>query len=135
MNLMDINFTDLSEVPLPPGEVRIRDFRVEPYPDGKRVRVYLELTPFQVRPSGELFITDPLGNRVAVANIIETIDAKMELTMHLRTPDPQGTFTAWVIIFYTDSLDDITEGDQIVAAPERRVVDEQEVQFKVGSGD
>ena len=128
---MDINFTDLSEVPLPPNEVRIRDFRVEPYPDGKRVRVYLELTPFQKRPSGELFITDLLGNQVATANIIETIDAKMELTMFLRTPDPQGEFTARVTIFYTDSLEDVTEGDQIVAAPGRQVVDEKEVTFNI----
>jgi len=128
---MDINFTDLSEVPLPPNEVRILNFRVEPYPDGKRLRVYLELTPFQKRPSGELFIIDPLGNQVAAANIIETIDPKMELTMHLRTPDPQGEFAARVVIFYTDSLEDITDGDQIVAAPERSVVDENEVQFEI----
>ena len=129
---MDINFTDLSEVPLPPDEVRIRDFRVDPYPDGKRVRVYLELTPFQKHPSGELFITDLMGDQVATANIIETIDPKMELTMHLRIPDPQGEFTARVAIFYTDSLEDITEGDQIIAAPERRVVDEMEIQFEIG---
>jgi hypothetical protein len=130
---MDINFTDLSEVPLPPGEVRIREFRVEPYPDGKRVRVYLELTPFQKRPSGELFIVDTLGNPVATANIIETIDSKMELTMHLRNPDPQGGFTARAIIFYTSSLEDITEDDQIVAAPEREIVDEKEFQFEIGA--
>jgi hypothetical protein len=129
---MDINFTDLSEVPLPPKEVRIRDFRVEPYPDGKRVRVHLELTPFQKRPSGELFIFDPLGNRVATANIIETIDSKMELTMHLRTPDPWGEFKTRVIIFYTDSLEDITEDDQIVSTPKRQVVDEKEIQFEIG---
>lgn len=128
---MDINFTDLSEVPLPPNEVRLLDFRVEPYPDGKRVRVYLELTPFQKRPSGELFITDLLGNQVATANIIETIDPKMELTMHLRIPNPQGEFTARVLIFYTDNLEDITEDDQIVAAPEREVVDEKEVSFSI----
>lgn len=130
---MEINFTDLSEVPLPPDEVRIRDFRVDPYPDGKRLRIYLELTPFQKRPSGELIITDLLGTHVATANIIETIDPKMELTMHLRTPNPQGEFTARALIFYTDSLEDLTEGDQIVAAPERRVVDEMEIQFEIAA--
>jgi hypothetical protein len=129
---MDIQFTDLSEVPLPPREVRIRDLRVESYPDGKRIRVSLELTPFQKRPSGELFINDLLGNQVATANIIETIDSKMELTMHLRTPNPQGQFSARAIIFYTDSLEDITEGDQIIAAPGRQIVDEKEIQFTIG---
>jgi len=106
---------------------------MEPYPDGKRVRVYLELTPFQQRPSGELFVVDSLGNLVATANIIETIDAKMELTMHLRASNPQGEFTARAVIFYTNSLEDITEDDQIVSAPEREIVDEKEFQFEFGS--
>jgi len=106
---------------------------MEPYPDGKRVRVYLELTPFQQRPSGELFVVDSLGNLVATANIIETIDSKMEFTMHLRASNPHGKFTARAVIFYTNSLEDITEDDQIVSAPEREIVDEKEFQFEVGS--
>jgi hypothetical protein len=128
---MDIHFTDLSEVPLPPNEVRIQDFRLEPYPDGKRVRVYLELTPFQKRPSGELFIKDLLGNQVASANIIETIDPKMELTMHLRIPNPKGAYQAQVIIFYSDTLEDITEDDQIIKTPGRHIVDEKEKSFSI----
>ena len=128
---MDIHFTDLSEVPLPPGEVRIRDFGIEPYPDGKRLRITLELTPFLKPPSSEILITDRLGNLVATANIIEIIDPKIALTMHLRTPDPQGEFTARVLIFYTESLEDITEDDQIIAPPTRQIVDEKETQFMI----
>ena len=131
MNLMDINFTDLSEVPLPPKEVRIRDFGIEPYPDGKRLHLILELTPFLKPPSSEIFVTDLLGNLVSTANIIEIIDPKMQLTMHLRTPDPQGTFTARALIFYTEGLEDITEGDQIIALPARQIVDEKEVTFNI----
>ena len=128
---MDIHFTDLSEVPLPPDEVRIRDLQVEPYPDGKRLRLSLELTPFQKPPSGEVFITDLLGNRVATASIIEAIDAKMQLTLHLRVPDAQGAFIARAIIFYSADIDEITEDDQIVAMPEKKIVDEMEVQFEI----
>ena len=128
---MDINFTDLSEVPLPPKEVRIREIDVEPYPDGKRLRLTLELTPFLKPPSSEILITDLLGNLVATANIIEAIDPNMQLTMHLRTPDLQGEFTARVIIFYSESLEDITEDNQIVAPPGRQIVDEMEVGFKI----
>jgi hypothetical protein len=128
---MDIHFTDLSEVPLPPDEVRIRDLQVEPYPDGKRLRLSLELTPFQKPPSGEVFITDLLGNQVATASIIEAIDAKMQLTLHLRVPDAQGTFITRAIIFYSADIDEITEDDQIVAMPEKKIVDEMEVQFEI----
>lgn len=128
---MDIHFTDLSEVPLPPDEVRIRDLGVEPYPDGKRLRLSLELTPFQKPPSGEIFITDLLGNQVASVSIIEAIDAKMDLTLHLRTPDPQGAFTAHVLIFYSAGIDEVTEGNQIVAMPEKKIVDEMEIRFEI----
>jgi hypothetical protein len=131
MNMMDIHFTDLSEVPLPPNEVRIREFRVEPYPDGKRLRLFLELTPFLKPPSSEIFVTDLIGNQVAVANIIELIDPRIEITMHMRTPDPQGEFTARALVFYTESLDDITEDDQITGPPARQIVDEMEVTFTV----
>ena len=132
MNRMDIHFTDLSEVPLPPKEIRIRDFGVEPYPDGKRLRLTLELTPFQKPPSSEIFVTDQFGDLVATANIIEIIDPKMQLTMHLRRPDPQGAFVARAIIFYTQDLDAVTEGDQIIAPPARQIVDEMEVHFEIG---
>jgi hypothetical protein len=128
---MDIQFTDLSEVPLPPDEVRIRNLEVEPYPDGKRVRVSLELTPFQKPPSGEVFITDLLENEVATASIIEAVDAKMQLTLHLRTPDAQGTFTVRVLLFYSESIDEVTEDDQIVSMPQKQIVDEKETQFEM----
>jgi hypothetical protein len=128
---MDIHFTDLSEVPLPPKEVRIRDFMVDPYPDGKRVRLTLELTPFQKPPSCEIFVADLMGNQVATANIIELIDPKMQLTMHLRIQEPQGTFTAIALIFYTESLEDITEGDQITGIPQRQIVDKKEFTFLI----
>ena len=129
---MDIHFTDLSEVPLPPKEVRIRDFVVEPYPDGKRLRLNLELTPFQKPPSCEIFVADFLGNLVATANIIELVDPKVQLTMHLRIQEPQGTFTARTLIFYTESLEDITEGDRITGLPARQIVDEKEITFLIG---
>ena len=132
---MDINFTDLSEIPLPPQEVRIRDFAVEPYPDGKRLRLTLELTPFLKPPSSEIFVTDLQGNQVAAANIIEIIDSRLTLTMHMRMPDPQGEFTARVLLFYTEDLEEITEGDQIIAPPDRQIVDEKETKFVIKGED
>jgi hypothetical protein len=128
---MDIQFTDLSEVPLPPAEVRIRDLQVEPYPDGKRLRLSLELTPFQKSPSGEVYVSDLLGNLVATASIIEAIDPKMELTLHLRSSQAQGPFNVRVEIFYSESIEEITEGDQIVSMPQKKIVDEKEIQFEL----
>jgi hypothetical protein len=128
---MDIHFSDLSEVPLPPNEVRIRDFHIEPYPDGRRLRLTMELTPFLKPPSSEIFITDLYGNPAATASLIEIVDPKLELTLHLRIPDPQGLFTARALLFYTESLDEITEGDQIIGQPTRQIVDEKELSFMI----
>lgn len=81
---MDIFFSDPTAIPLPPDEVRVKELRAEPWPDKRRVRVYLEITPFQQRPNGNITITDAAGEEVASVSFIETIDPKMEFTIHLR---------------------------------------------------
>jgi hypothetical protein len=102
---MDIFFQDPSQIPLPPEEVRIRIFRAVPWPDGRRVLVRLELTPFQKRPNGKIIIFDDQGEEVANISIIETIDPKMEFTIHLRSPKPGCQYTASSTLFYTEIED------------------------------
>jgi hypothetical protein len=116
---MDIFFQDPSQIPLPPEEVRIRAFRAEPWPDGRRVFVYLELTPFQKRPSGKIVVLDDQGEEVANISIIETIDPKMEFTIHLRSPKPGCQYTASSTLFYTETEDaiDAEEGAQSEGRP------------------
>lgn len=126
---MDILFSDPNDIPLPPDEVRIREFRVDPWPDGRRLKVYLEVTPFLKRPSGEVQITDIDGNPVASANIIETIDPKMELNLHLRSEDTQGEYSAAVILFYLQEIPD--DEDENLRRPERMVVDEAQSTFSI----
>ena len=58
---MDIFFRDPSEIPLPPDEVRIRVLHADPYPDGQRVRIHLEVDPFQRRPNADVRITNAPG--------------------------------------------------------------------------
>ncbi|MBL7164083.1 MAG: hypothetical protein ISS57_15915 [Anaerolineales bacterium] len=127
---MDIFFTDPSDVPLPPDEVRIRQFKAEPWPDGRRVKIYLEVTPFQKYPSGEVVITDISGQPVATASIIETIAPKMEINMHLRTPEPSGEFSASVVLFYLQEFEEEQDGE-IIAPPERMIVDEAQTSFEI----
>jgi hypothetical protein len=99
---MDIFFTDLSEAPLPPHEVRIRVLRAEPYPDGRRVKVHLEVDPFQKRPSFELVIIDVAGNEVSTASIVESMLPRLELVMHLRRVQPGGPYTLHAALYYPD---------------------------------
>jgi hypothetical protein len=70
-----------------PEETRITSLTAEPYPDGKRVRVDIEITPFQTRPFLEVSLTDANGDEIATVSIVEPMSWKLEFTMHLR-----GTF-------------------------------------------
>ncbi len=126
---MDILFSDPADIPLPPDEVRIREFRVDPWPDGRRLKVYLEVTPFQKRPSGEVQITDIDGKPVASANIIETIDPKMEINLHLRDKETHGEYSASVVLFYLQEIPD--DEDENLRRPERMVVDEAQATFSI----
>ncbi len=132
---MDIFFQDPDEVPLPPDEVRIRDFTATPYPDGRRIKVYLELTPFQKRPSSEITITNRAGEILAVANIIETMTRKIDLTLHLRAA-ATGLFQVTADVFYqeTPAEDDAAEGEDF-QLPERSRVDTAQTSFSVPDPD
>lgn len=130
---MEIFFHDPDDVPLPPEEVHIREFKINPYPDGRRVKVYLEITPFQKKPSGEITIFNKDELVVASASIIETIDPKMEMTMHLRGPISGSEFTAKADLFYVE-LPELEENGQEKPAPqipERKMVDQTEISFRV----
>ncbi len=119
---MDIFFQDPTAIPLPPDEVRIKELRAEPWADNRRVRIYIEVTPFQKRPNGEVIILDPAGVEVAQASIIESISPKMEITLHLRGQLPAGDYRACAAIYYVRPAE--TEEDQAgtYADPKRRLV-------------
>ena len=130
---MDIFFHDPDDIPLPPNEVRIRQFNVQPYPDGKRVRVYLEVTPFQKHPSAEISLFDALGDELGSISIIETIDPRMEMTMHLRGANANGPFTARADLFYEDLPEEVANGGVPAQypIPERTLVDHAETHFEI----
>lgn len=127
---MDIFFSDPTDIPLPPDEVRIRKFEVNPWPDGRRVRVYLEVTPFQKRPNGEISIINAKGQEMASVSIIETMDPKMEFTLHLRGAEPFGPYKVIASIFYLEEPQEPTQDDEISIEDRKRlVVDQVEESF------
>ena len=134
---MDIFFQDPNEIRLPPGEVRIRNVQAQTLPDGKRVHVYLEVDPFQKRPSAELTISDAAGNKLSSASVIESMTRKMELTMHLRNPEsasepaPESSYTLQVVLFYLAPLPQPDEAFNSAQLGEPKVVDRRQIQFEV----
>ena len=99
-------FFDSAEAsPLPPEEVRIMGIYAEPYPEGQRVRVTVEMTPFQIRPWLELVLLDNDGEEVTTANVIEPLNYKIELTMHVKRADPIGKYNLHARLFYPELPD------------------------------
>ena len=126
---MDIFFQDPTAIPLPPNEVRINSLKAEPWQDNRRVRVTLEVTPFQKRPNGDVTISNPQGDEVASISIIESIVPRMEFTMHMRGETPPGEYRLSAVLFYLLN----PEGQEAPPEDSRRmVVDEKSVVFEIG---
>jgi len=84
-----------------PEETRITALAAEPYPDGYRLRVNIEITPFQKRPHLEILLKDANDDEIASTSIIEPMSWKIEFTMHVRG-DLNNPYTLEARLFYPD---------------------------------
>ena len=117
-----------SENMLSPGKERIRQVKTYLTSDVRRIKVDLELDPFQKPPNLELQILDPSGQETSRAEIIETMSRKMELNLHLRLQPFAGEYTLNVTLYSSEiQLEDQpseNQGDDRELDPiQRRVVD------------
>jgi hypothetical protein len=121
--MADIPLYDESdEIPVrrPRAEVRFDGIAVEPYPDGRRLKLHFGLTPFLERPSVEMTVTNAAEDEVASLHLIEAMDTAFDFTVHLRGPAPAGVHRLRLALFYPES-------DEPGAL--RQVVDEQSIMF------
>ncbi len=81
---MDFFFPEDNLTRAVPEETKITSLSAETYPDGRRLRVNLEVTPFQKRPYIEIILNNAEGNEVASTSIVEPLSWKLEFTMHVR---------------------------------------------------
>ena len=84
-----------------PEETRIISIKAEPYPDGLRLHVNIEMTPFQKRPHLEITLTNGNGDEVASTNFVEPMSWKIEFTMHLRG-ELANPYTLDAKLYYPD---------------------------------
>jgi hypothetical protein len=125
---MDIFFHDPNEIRLPPEEVRLCEVRATPEPNGRRVKIYLELTPFMKRPNIEVTISTAAGKTVAHTSILETMQRKLEFTMHLREPEPNSEYIIECLVYY-QKLPEPSEVPKDIPFPDPMVVDRHKVMF------
>jgi hypothetical protein len=84
-----------------PEETRITSLTASPYPDGYRLRVNIETTPFQKRPHIEVVLNDAQGEEVASSSIVEPMSWKLEFTMHIRG-ELKNPYTLEARLYYPD---------------------------------
>ncbi|MBN2117460.1 MAG: hypothetical protein JW730_12865 [Anaerolineales bacterium] len=84
-----------------PEETRITSLSAEPYPDGYRLRVNIEMTPFQKRPHLEVALRDANDDEIASSSIVEPLSWKIEFTMHIRG-ELNNPYTLEASLFYPD---------------------------------
>jgi hypothetical protein len=125
---MDIFFQDPTEIPLPPMEVRILELHAEMWEDGRRVQVFLEITPFQKRPHGEVSITNATGDELAFISIVEALTRKLEFTMHLRGAHLIGPFTLNARLYYYPE-DETSDEEGTPQLPAPIEVDQRSIQI------
>ena len=107
-------FPELSEgeenIPVPPDEMRFLELRAEPvHDDGPlRLRVYVEVTPFQKRPFIEVTLNNVEGDEIATASIIEPMQRKNVFTMHIRGSQKNGKFGLHARMYYPSNANDPT---------------------------
>ncbi|MBK9005724.1 MAG: hypothetical protein CNIPEHKO_02118 [Anaerolineales bacterium] len=99
---MDFFFAEDNLKRMTPAETRITSLAAEPYPDGYRARVNIEVTPFQKRPHIEVALKDANGGEVASASIVEPMGWKLELTMHIRAEELKNPYTLEAKLYYPD---------------------------------
>ncbi len=64
----------------------------DPYPDGLRLKLRIQVTPFQERPNFEIRILNPHSQEVGSLSIIESMEPTIELTTHLRGEVVPGNY-------------------------------------------
>ena len=122
---MDIKFFDnRDDAPKNREDVRILRGRIEVAPEGRRVAVDLELTPFIERPTIELRLTNDRGEPAGLSNVIETLDRTLRMVMHMRDKTPAENYRLQARVYYAHIDEDM----------KREMVDELIIDFAADGG-
>ncbi len=125
---MNIFLQDPNEVRLPPEEVRFTKVQVTPLPNGRQVKIHVELTPFKQRPNIEVTITSREGKEVGHTTILETMLHTLEFTVHFRQVEPSEELRLETTLYYQKLPEPSASGEE-VPLPESLVVDRKTTQF------
>ncbi|MBN1564385.1 MAG: hypothetical protein JXA10_11135 [Anaerolineae bacterium] len=104
---------------LPRDQVQITKITATPHPDGRRVNVAVEVTPFRERPNLEIAIfraaqtngadhdndaPPPPPKPITSTSVIAIMNFRVDFNLHLRgLTDTAGEYTVQVTLYYDDA--------------------------------
>jgi hypothetical protein len=96
---------DASAAPVPPEEMRLIDLGVTPSGDRQRIKIRVEVTPFQMnqRPHFDVVLLDDHDQEVNDVTIIEPINRKFEFIMHLLRAETKGKYKLFARVYYPET--------------------------------
>lgn len=122
---MDINFfNDPLEAPKSREDVRIEKIGLFVYEDRRRVMFGVELTSFLERPSIEVTITNADGIRAGSLNVIDTLEARFSMTMHLRDAEAADPYRLTAVVYYATPDSDRVDVHRVTVGFETAVAGE-----------
>jgi hypothetical protein len=116
---MGLESVDPEEILQEKEQVRFRNILAQAYPDGRRVKIRIELNPFLHNPDVEIEIYNPDSDRVANASIVEMASEQLDVTLHLKGEVQPGTYLCKLELFF----------------PGMAVVDSRDVTFFISEAD
>jgi hypothetical protein len=102
ISLMEFFFPEDNLQRTSPEETRILSLTAEPYEDGRRMRVNIQMSPFEKRPHLEITLTDTENTEISTASFVEPMAWKLEFTLHLRKEPADGPLDLEARLYYPD---------------------------------
>ena len=106
------NLINPTLTPPPQDDIKILALDAEPYPDGRRVRVKLVLSPFLQGPNGEISLTNQDDELLTTINIVNIFIPENEFTLHIpENKSLPGSYTVNVEVFYIEEEEIEQDGE------------------------
>lgn len=90
----------------PREDVRFRKLGFFVYPDGRRVAMGFDITPFPGRPSIEVTLHNERGEPAGSLSIIEVLETNFSMTLHLRDKEPADIYHVRAVLYYKGEPDE-----------------------------
>lgn len=106
------NLINPTLTPPPQDDIKILALDAEPYPDGRRVRVKLVLSPFLQGPNAEINLSNHDDELLASINIVNIFIPENEFTLHIpEIKSLPGSYTVNVEVFYIEEEEIEQDGE------------------------